>query len=521
MDDPVIEIHDEEIDVEEIMRTIRENIRRRKEAGLLPDDPELVSSSSCQIPGNHSSNICDLSYLTDNYDIQNNSYCISSHRPYIGKYLIKGRNLVHGEICRYINPVIWKQTEFNRCTASALNAINNRLNDIETVKTRLNELDIIKTRLDELNSIDNKLDELDTIKIKLNELNSIDNRLNELDTIKTRLDELDSIDNKLNELNTIKTRLDELDSIDNKLNELNTIKTRLDELNSINNKLNELETVKNRLNKLESSLLAIDADIENKTWLVQALERRISSPKAFESERDPTSVTTDAGINYFVFEDRFRGTRTQIKERQRAFLKYFEGCRNVLDIGSGRGEFLELMKEQEIVARGVDMDETMVDYCRMRGFDVDLNDAISYLEGLEDASLDGIFIDQVVEHLQPGYLIQLLTLCHQKMRYGFYLVVETVNPLSFFSLANFYIDLTHVRPVHPETLRFLFNNAGFRELEIKFLSPVTDDSRLQKMPLGEGMSVEERDQVDVYNRNVEMLNGILYGAQDYSVVGKK
>ena len=501
MDDPVIEIHDEEIDVEEIMRTIRENIRRRKEAGLLPDDPELVSSSSCQIPGNHSSNICDLSYLTDNYDIQNNSYCISSHRPYIGKYLIKGRNLVHGEICRYINPVIWKQTEFNRCTASALNAINNRLNDIETVKTRLNELDTIKTRLDELNSIDNKLDELDTIKIKLNELNSIDNRLNELDTIKTRLDELDSIDNKLNELNTIKTRLDEL--------------------NSINNKLNELETVKNRLNKLESSLLAIDADIENKTWLVQALERRISSPKAFESERDPTSVTTDAGINYFVFEDRFRGTRTQIKERQRAFLKYFEGCRNVLDIGSGRGEFLELMKEQEIVARGVDMDETMVDYCRMRGFDVDLNDAISYLEGLEDASLDGIFIDQVVEHLQPGYLIQLLTLCHQKMRYGFYLVVETVNPLSFFSLANFYIDLTHVRPVHPETLRFLFNNAGFRELEIKFLSPVTDDSRLQKMPLGEGMSVEERDQVDVYNRNVEMLNGILYGAQDYSVVGKK
>ena len=521
MDNPVIEIHDEEIDVEEIMRTIRENIRRRKEAGLLPDDPELVSSSSCQIPGNHSSNICDLSYLTDNYDIQNNSYFISSHRPYIGKYLIKGRNLVHEEICRYIDPVIWKQTEFNRCTASALNAINNRLNDIETVKTRLNELDIIKTRLDELNSIENKLDELDTIKTRLDELDSIDNKLNELDTIKTRLDELDSIDNKLNELNTIKTRLDELNSIDNRLNELNTIKTRLDELNSIDNKLNELETVKNRLNKLESSLLAIDADIENKTWLVQALERRISSPKAFESERDPTSVTTDAGINYFVFEDRFRGTRTQIKERQRAFLKYFEGCRNVLDIGSGRGEFLELMKEQEIVARGVDMDETMVDYCRMRGFDVDLNDAISYLEGLEDASLDGIFIDQVVEHLQPGYLIQLLTLCHQKMRYGFYLIAETVNPLSFFSLANFYIDLTHVRPVHPETLRFLFDNAGFRELEVNFLSPVNEETRLQKMPSGEGMDNKEQDQIEVYNRNVEMLNGILYGAQDYSVVGKK
>ena len=179
------------------------------------------------------------------------------------------------------------------------------------------------------------------------------------------------------------------------------------------------------------------------------------------------------------------------------------------------------MKEQGIGARGVDLDETMVDYCRMRGLEVELKDAISYLEGLEDGSLDGIFIDQVVEHLEPGYLIHLLQLCHQKMQYGFYLVAETVNPLSFFSFANFYIDLTHVRPVHPETLRFLFDNAGFRELEVNFLSPVTDEARLQKFPSDWGRDDEGRRMVEVYNRNVEMLNGILYGAQDYSVVGKK
>lgn len=179
------------------------------------------------------------------------------------------------------------------------------------------------------------------------------------------------------------------------------------------------------------------------------------------------------------------------------------------------------MKEQGIGAHGVDLDETMIDYCQMRGLKVELNDAISYLEGLEDSSLDGIFIDQVVEHLEPDYLIRLLQLCHQKMQYGFYLVAETVNPLSFFSFANFYIDLTHVRPVHPDTLRFLFDNAGFREVEVNFLSPVTDDARLQKFPSDWGRDDEGRRMVEVYNRNVEMLNGILYGAQDYSVVGKK
>jgi O-antigen chain-terminating methyltransferase len=460
MDHPVIEIRDKEIDVEEIMRTIRENIRRRKEAGLLPDDPDLVSSSVCPAQFTPSDSICDLSYLTNNYDIQNNSYYISSHRPYFGKYLIQGRSLVHGEVRRYIDPVIWKQTEFNRSTVSALDSINTHLCELNHLITRIGEID------------------------------------------------------------SIKNRIDELDNITNRITEIDNIKNRIDELDNITNRITEIDDIKNHINGLESTLLAFAADIKNKTWLAQVLEKRISNPK-FKSERNATSAPPDLGINYFIFEDRFRGSRSFIKNRQTAFLKYFEGCRNVLDIGCGRGEFLELMKEQGIGARGVDLDENMVDYCWMRRLEVELKDAIAYLEGLEDGSLDGIFIDQVVEHLEPGYLIRLLQLCHQKMQYGFYLVAETVNPLSFFSFANFYIDLTHVRPVHPETLRFLFDNAGFKELEVNFLSPVTDDARLQNMPSGEEMDVKERDQVEVYNRNVEMLNGILFGAQDYSVVGKK
>ncbi|MGV8108413.1 class I SAM-dependent methyltransferase [Methanospirillum sp.] len=451
MDNQVIEINDKEIDVEEIMKTIRENIRRRKEAGLLPNDPEIGPSSLCSAPIVHSSNNIDLSYITGNYDIQNNSYIISSHRPYIGKYLVKGRSLVHGEISRYIDPVIRKQTEFNRCTASALDTMNNRIY--------------------------------------------------EFDRVKNRLDELDEIKNILIEINTVKNRLDELDEIKNILIEINTVKNRLDEV--------------------ESNYLSEGADIEKKAWLAQTLERRISNPKTLESEKISNSGPKDLGINYFVFEDRFRGTRVLIKERQKAFLQYFEGCRNVLDIGSGRGEFLELMKEQGIGARGVDMDETMVDYCRMRGLEVELIDAIAYLEGLEDGSLDGIFIDQVVEHLDPGYLIRLLQFCHQKMKYGFYLVAETVNPLSFYSFANFYIDLTHIRPVHPETLRFLFDNAGFRELEVNFCSQVSDELRMKKLEFSDNLDQNMIELITKNNQNIDLVNNILFGAQDYSVIGKK
>jgi len=161
-------------------------------------------------------------------------------------------------------------------------------------------------------------------------------------------------------------------------------------------------------------------------------------------------------MNYFVFEEHFRGSRADIKERQRAFVHYFKDCSNVLDIGCGRGEFLELMHDEGIGARGVDLDETMVNFCRSRGLEVKLNDAISYLEQVEDESLDGIFIDQVVEHVEPAYLVRLLELCYQKLMFGYHLVVETVNPLSFASLANFYMDMSHVRPIHPETMMVPF-----------------------------------------------------------------
>lgn len=477
MSDTPFEIHDDEINVEEIMEMIRNNIRRRKEAGLLPPDPPDFSHTHYpdSASGSTSDYSRDLAYLTGNWDVQNTSYSISSHRPFAGRLLVKGRTLIHGEVRRYVDPMIWKQAEFNRNTASALESVTGRLTEIEN---HLREQEsLLQQQRDDLAEL-----LLEKEQVLRDEFSAAS----------------DQLESRMNEF-------------------MNEFLFRFQ---------NQIEEEVNK--QVKSTLFAMDNDIENKAWLARVLEERrlkvMQGEKGyFESGsiEPPASPSPGTDLNYFVFEETFRGSRHRIKNQQSAFTRYFEGCRNVLDIGCGRGEFLEIMREQGVGAHGVDLDETMVDYCRMRGLDVEYNDAVTYLEQLEDASLDGIFIDQVVEHLEPGYLIRLLQLCHQKMMYGFYLVAETVNPLSFTSLANFYVDPTHVRPVHPETLRFLMESCGFRELELQFLSPISEENRLQKGTVDPELSEMEQHRIEVYNKNIEMLNAILYGAQDYVLVGKK
>ncbi len=163
--------------------------------------------------------------------------------------------------------------------------------------------------------------------------------------------------------------------------------------------------------------------------------------KAISEEPGISDNTQNTTTNYFLFENRFRGSREDIKQRQLSSLHFFEGCGCVLDIGCGRGEFLETLRENGIGAKGIDIDSDMVEYCRSFELNVERADAISYLEKQDDNSLDGIFMDQLVEHLDPGYLIRLLALCQRKLKHNSYLVIETVNPLSFVSFVNFYLTL--------------------------------------------------------------------------------
>jgi SAM-dependent methyltransferase len=463
------EPEEEEIKVEEIMEKVRENINKRKNMSTGhttgPVENPAGSPEGCFEEYAPES---ELNYLASNWKMDNNSYSISSHRPFAGAVLVKGRELVYGEVKRYVDPLISKQNEFNRTAASVLNRFTRMLRS-EVNREVTGKIESLKA------DVDKEMDRgIENLKAEVNkEVTS------EIDILKFEVHK-------------------EISS------GVASLKPEV---------YKEVDVV---LNSLISSL---NTELENKVWLRNVLDKKIE--ESYRLQEIKLSEPEELGINYFKFEERFRGSCEDIKERQSKFFKYFEGRSNVLDIGCGRGEFLELLKERGVNARGVDLDEDMIAQCRSRDLCVELDDAVSYLEQLPDESLDGIFIDQVVEHLTPEYLTKLLRLCYRKLDFGHYILVETVNPLSFFSFANFYIDLTHVKPVHPETLKFLLESTGFTELETFFISPVSEEARLEKLPVFEEVSDKEKAITEIYNRNVDLLNSRLYGAQDYAVIGKK
>ena len=173
---------------------------------------------------------------------------------------------------------------------------------------------------------------------------------------------------------------------------------------------------------------------------------------------------------YKGFEDRFRGSIDEIREKQRVFVPLFAGAPGngvVLDIGCGRGEFLALLKEHRIGARGIDTNADMVGAARERSLDVVQADALAHLQSLPDASLGGVIASQVIEHLEPSYLIQLLPVIFRKLRPGAPAVLETINPACWLAFFSSYLrDFTHVWPVHPETLQYLLEATGFARVEI-------------------------------------------------------
>jgi SAM-dependent methyltransferase len=235
------------------------------------------------------------------------------------------------------------------------------------------------------------------------------------------------------------------------------------------------------------------------------LERRgasASAPATVAAQPAAASVP-----DYFAFESRMRGSTEQVRARQRRYVDDFRGAAPVLDVGCGRGEFLALLRDAGVEARGVDAEADMVAFAAGEGLDVGQADALVYLEGIEDGSLGGIFAAQVVEHLPPAALRRLLELAYSKLRDDGLFVAETINPLSPLALRNYFADLTHSQPLVPETLELLARQAGFAEAEITFLNEPAE--RLE----------EPAD--PVVASNVRRLNELLFGPLDYALYARK
>jgi SAM-dependent methyltransferase len=248
--------------------------------------------------------------------------------------------------------------------------------------------------------------------------------------------------------------------------------------------------------------------------LVRELEERVvrlerRGPSGARTHAAATVAAQPAAAalpDYFAFESRMRGSVEGVRDRQRPYVEDFRNAAPVLDIGCGRGELLMLLRDAGLEARGIDADADMVAYARGEGLDVEQADLVEYLGGLEDGSLGGIFMGQVVEHLPPGTLARALELAAAKLRPGGVLVAETINPLSPIAMRNYFADLTHAQPLVPETLELLARQAGFSNTEIRFLNEPAD-------------RLTEPDD-PVIAANVRRLNELLFAPLDYALVAR-
>ena len=273
-------------------------------------------------------------------------------------------------------------------------------------------------------------------------------------------------------------------------------------------------------------------DIAQKTAMLakREVERRSSATGATAATSAPgaTSAEPDSGaFQYVGFEDRFRGSEEEISARLMDYVPYFAGQSNVLDVGCGRGEFLALLKARGIAAKGLDLNPEMVEVCRARGLDATTADARSYLQSVPDESLGGLIAVQVIEHLEPAYLTQMLALAFDKVRPGGRVVLETINPACWVAFFESYLrDLTHVKPIHPETLQYLMQANGFSNVEIVYRAPIAPEGRLQKVTarpahFGDTATDVLTELVSSFNRNVDRLNDRMFSYQDFAAVATR
>jgi SAM-dependent methyltransferase len=283
-----------------------------------------------------------------------------------------------------------------------------------------------------------------------------------------------------------------------------------------------------RQDELLGQLPEMQAQLAVLQRATQMLTRSVGGPQSVVGSPQPSALGPQplSDYQYVAFEDRFRGTDDEIREKLLAYVPLFAGVTDVLDIGCGRGEFLALLKAAGVGGRGVDTNREMVATACERGLDAVHADALAFLEALPDGSLGGLMAAQVVEHLAPPYLSRLLTVAFHKLRAGAPIVIETINPACWLAFFSSYIrDITHAQPVHPETLQYLLQANGFTRVTLRYSQPVPEHMKMQPVDVpaiaaagGEhGAAVAQMART--VNANAAILNNLLFTHFDYAAIG--
>jgi len=222
---------------------------------------------------------------------------------------------------------------------------------------------------------------------------------------------------------------------------------------------------------------------------------------------------------YLELQQQFRGTREDVRERQKIYLddawsSAGTPTSKLLDLGCGRGEWLELLAEHQIPAYGIDTNTFSIQACREHGLDVLEADAQDHLRELPESSLSAITAFHLAEHLSFSALVELIDRSLIALKPGGCLIMETPNPTNLMvGAASFYLDPTHTKPLHPQFLEFLVVARGFVDVEVRFVNP-DQQSLMGETQAGDGPP-------EFPKSLVENISWALLGPRDFAVIARK
>lgn len=230
-----------------------------------------------------------------------------------------------------------------------------------------------------------------------------------------------------------------------------------------------------------------------------------------EESRSTSSRSIDDAL-YVALEDHFRGEQSVIRERQKQYLPRISEVVTketpLVDFGCGRGEWLDILKEAGVPARGYDSNQVAVAECESKGLDVEVGELLQVLRSLPEHSLGAVTFFQVFEHLPFAILLDVLRCCRRVLKDGGVLIAEVPNSETLLvGASTFWIDPTHERPLHPELLKFLAIQLGFTSVDGTYSTDLSPDINLPGVD-------------DHVAAVLQRIHRTLFGPGDFALIAK-
>ncbi|HEU0120233.1 MAG TPA: class I SAM-dependent methyltransferase [Bryobacteraceae bacterium] len=404
-------------------------------------------------------------------------------------------------VARVLDWHVREQVEFNRaqmnCVQATLEALNDHNRALETIAAALGDCQAAIHKLQSAaDSANGRLDSLEPLRHRTTELADITKHWHEWRKEWER---------KL------------------AINEMQFLRSVADLQSGFTHRSSTMEGTFREIAKaqhtaFEGALTNANAELQRRLWSdldrirteyesIIHSELRTVRQKAFAAAAvaQPAPGKPDEAHSYdfLRFAERYRGPEQYVRQNLENYLGYFEGKTRIVDLGCGRGEMLELLREKGIPALGVDGDEESVAICKSKGLRAEVGDLFTWLQSQADGAFEVLFCSQVIEHLPPLQLPEFVRLCAAKLERGGVLIYETPNPecLAIFA-THFYLDPTHHRPVPPVLAAFHMEEAGLGRIEVKRLAPAIDS-----MPSLASLPADFRE--------------AFFGCLDYAIIGRK